>query len=78
MTLLADGLEAFRLTSWEIVNPQLRRLTEDSAIVVYAWMVTGTFNNRQLPPTMLASTVWTRRSGKWLAVHHQNTELAKN
>jgi hypothetical protein len=77
LNLLADGLEGFRLSKWEILNPQLRRLTEDSAMVVYLWTVTGTFNGTQLPPTMLASTAWTRRSGKWLAVHHQDTELTK-
>jgi hypothetical protein len=78
MNLLADGLEGFRLGKWAIVNPQLRRLTEDSAIVVYAWTVSGTFNDRQFAPTMLASTVWARRSGKWLAVHHQDTQLIKD
>ena len=78
MNLLADGLEGFRLTKWEILNPQLRRLTDDSAIVVYTWTATGTFNGTRLPATMLASTAWTRRSGRWLAVHHQDTELSKD
>ena len=78
LNLLADGLEGVRLSKWEILNPQIRRLTDDSALVVYVWTATGTFNGKPLPPTMLASTAWTRRSGKWLAVHHQDTELTKN
>ena len=78
MKLLADGLSAFQLSKWDTLNPQVRWLTEDSAIVLYAWAVAGTFGNQQLPPTLLSSTVWTKRDGKWLAVHHQDTELAKN
>jgi hypothetical protein len=26
---------------------------------------------------MLASTLWTRRAGKWLAVHHQESALTQ-
>lgn len=78
MKLLADGLSAFHLRKWDTVNPEVRWLTDDSAIVLYAWAVAGTFGDQQLPPTMLSSTVWTKRAGKWLAVHHQDTELAKN
>ena len=34
LNLLADGLEGVRLSKWEILNPQIRRLTDDSALVV--------------------------------------------
>jgi hypothetical protein len=78
MNLLEDGLDAFQLRKWEIVNPHVTRLDNDSAVVLYAGTVTGTFGNQPLPPTMLSSTVWARRNGKWLAVHHQDTELKTN
>ena len=78
MKLLVDGLDNFKVTKWDIVNPHVTWLDEDSAIVVYVWTGTGTFHNQPLASTTLASTVWTRRNGKWLAVHHQQTDLLKN
>ncbi len=78
MERLVNGLDQFELTKWDIVNPRVTWLDEDSAIVVYAWTPTGTFHNQPLASTTLASTVWTRRHGKWLAVHHQQTDLVSN
>jgi hypothetical protein len=78
MKLLVNALEQFELTKWDIVNPHVTWLNEDSAIVVYVWTGAGSFHNQPLASTTLASTVWTRRNGKWLAVHHQQTDLLKN
>ena len=77
MNLLADGLLGFDVTKWEILNPHVTRLTEDSAVVIYIWSGTGTLHGQPLPATTLASTAWTRRDGKWRAAHHQQTELVK-
>jgi len=78
MKLLVNGLEQFALTKWDIVNPRVTWIDESTAIVLYAWTGTGTFDNQPLAPTTLASTVWTKRNGKWLAVHHQQTDLVRN
>ena len=75
--LLADGLGAFALTKWEIVNPRVTWLGSDSALVMYVWQGSGTFQNQALSPATLALTVWTRRDGKWVAAHHQETDLTK-
>ena len=56
MKLLADGLLGFDVTKWEVINPHVTRLTEDSAIVIYVWSGTGTLHGHPLPPTALAST----------------------
>lgn len=77
MNLLVDGLDSFKLTKWDIVNPRVTWLDQDSAILLYTWTGTGTFGNQPLASTTLASTVWTKRNGKWLAVHHQETDLMK-
>jgi hypothetical protein len=77
LKLLADGLGTFQVTKWEIVNPHVTRLDENSAVVLYAWVSSGTLHGQPLSPTMLASTVWTRRDGKWRAVHHQQTDLVQ-
>jgi hypothetical protein len=75
--LLVKGLDAFKVTKWEIVNPRVTPLGADAAIVVYSWTGSGTYGNQPLAPVTLASTVWTRRNGKWLAAHHQETDLMK-
>ena len=77
LNLLMNGLDGFQVTKVDIVNPHVTRLDESSAIVLYSWIGTGTFQDRPLPQTTIASTVWTRRDGKWLAAHHQETELIR-
>jgi hypothetical protein len=75
LNLLGNGLDGFQVTKWDIVNPHVTRLDENAAIVLYSWIGTGTPQDRPLPQTTIASTVWTRRDGKWLAAHHQETVL---
>lgn len=75
--LLADGLDGYALTKWEIVNPRVTWLGSESAVVLYAWQGSGTFQNQPLATTTLASTVWTKLDGKWVAAHHQETDLVK-
>ena len=75
MELFVNGLEQIELTKWDIVNPRVKRLDENSAIVLYVWTGRGTFHNQPLASRTLASTAWTKRNGKWLAVHHQETDL---
>jgi hypothetical protein len=77
MERLADGLEVLKLSKWELVNPRVTWLGDDSAVVLYVWTGTGTFDDQPLASATLASTSWTRRGGKWLAAHHQETDLVK-
>jgi hypothetical protein len=78
LSLLANGLGSFSgITKWEIVNPQVIWLEEGSAIVRYARTGTGTFEDQPIAPTAVASTVWARRDGKWLAAHHQETDVTR-
>jgi hypothetical protein len=78
MERLVNGLEQFELTKRDIVNPRVTWIGEDSAIVRYVWTGTGTLHNQPVASTTLASTVWSRRSGKWLVVHHQQTDLIRD
>jgi len=78
MKLIADGLDAYHLTKWEIVNPHVTWLDEDAAVLLYAWTGTGTYGDQPLASTTMATTVWTRRNGKWLAVHHQETDVSRD
>ena len=77
LKLLAGGLGAFNLTRWDIVNPRVTWLDKDSAIVIYTLQAAGTFEEQAVPATALASTAWMKRDGKWIAAHHQETDLAR-
>jgi hypothetical protein len=68
------------LLGLSVTNAQENRPKSEGATeeMLLAWTVTGTFGDQQLPQTLLSSTVWARRNGKWLAVHHQDTELKAN
>lgn len=74
---LADGLHHFQLTKWDMINPRVTWLDEDSVIVSYVWTGAGTFLGQPVSPMALATTVWTKRNGQWLAVNHQQTQLIK-
>jgi len=78
MNLLADGLHAFHVSKWEIVNPRVKWLDKDSAVLSYAWVGAATYGDQPMPSTAVAITVWTKRDGKWVAAHHQETEVARN
>jgi hypothetical protein len=69
-------IDQVKLASWHIMNPQVVWINDKSAIVAYTWMGKGTYMNQPLPETMFASTVWTERNGKWVAVFHQETPAA--
>jgi hypothetical protein len=75
MKVLAESLLGLDVTTFEIVNPHVIRLTDDSALVIYVW--SGTRHGQSAPVMTLASTAWAKRDGRWRAAHHQRTELVK-
>ena len=78
MNMLANHLEGFHVSKSEMGNPRVTRVGEDSAVLLYVWTVTGTLGDQPLPAAMLSSTIWAKRDGKWVAVHHQDTELRRS
>ena len=75
--LLGDDLGAFSITQFAVVNPLVKPLGAEAALVTYVRTGEGTFGGQALPRNALASTVWVRRDGSWRAIHHQETELAR-
>jgi hypothetical protein len=75
--LLSDELGVFQLAKFRIENPNVSRLDDNSALVVYIRTAEGKFQEQPLAQTALASTVWIRREGAWRAIHHQETGLNK-
>ena len=47
-----------------------------SGIVTYKLDQKGSFNGEPFQPTVYASTTWVNRSGKWVAVFHQESTPA--
>ncbi len=76
---VADFTKTFdqvKISAWHIMDPKVMWIDDKSAIVTYTWMGKGTYMNQPLPETAYASTVWTERNGKWIAVFHQETGAA--
>jgi hypothetical protein len=74
---LADGLDAFQLQKWGIDNPRVTWTDGNTAILLYVRTGGGTFNGHPFAAVTLASTLWTKRGDKWLAIHHQETDLTR-
>jgi hypothetical protein len=67
------SMDQAKIESFHIMNPQVIWIDDKSAVVAYTWMGKGTWMNQPVPETTYASTVWTERNGKWVAVFHQET-----
>lgn len=72
----AKNLDKMKISTWHIMDAKVLWIDDTSAIVTYTWMGKGTYMNEPIPETTIASTVWTERNGKWVAVFHQETPKA--
>jgi len=53
-------------------------IDKDAWVVTYSVNVKGKYKGKVFPPaTSRASSAWAYRDGKWLAVYHQETDVAK-
>lgn len=67
------SIDQVKVTSWHIMNAQVTWIDDKSAVVTYTWMGAGTYMNQPMPDTVYASSIWTERNGKWVAVFHQES-----
>jgi hypothetical protein len=77
MTLFVEAFDQISVTEWDIVNPQVLWMNPTTAAVIYAWTGSGSVMNRPFAPRIMASTVWTKRGDKWVAVYHQESDAPK-
>jgi hypothetical protein len=66
-----------KITSWAISDEKVSWVDSNTAIVTYKWTGAGTFQGQPIPASTYASTVWTKKGDKWVAVYHQESEAAK-
>jgi hypothetical protein len=74
---MADGLQGFQLPKWGIENPRVVWTDGNSALLLYTRSGGGRYDLWQFTPRTLASTLWTKRGGTWVAVHHQESALTQ-
>lgn len=63
----------FKIASFAIDQSKVTFLNDTTAIVSYRWTGKGTMMGQALPSPTWTSTTWVKRSGKWVAVFHQET-----
>jgi hypothetical protein len=74
---LATALDQIKVTTWAIGDEKVSWIDANTAILTYKWTGAGTSHGQPMPPAVYASTVWTRKGEKWLAVYHQESEAKK-
>lgn len=74
VSLFVDALDQFQVTNWDIGKPRVIWVDPTTAVLMYVWTGAGKFGNRELAPHIIASTVWTKRGDRWIAVHHHESD----
>jgi ketosteroid isomerase-like protein len=62
-----------KITSWEITDTKTIWADPNTAVLTYKWTGMGTYQGQPIPSPVWASTVWTKRGGKWTAIFHQES-----
>jgi hypothetical protein len=71
------GVKELALTDVSLSDWKVRNLDKEAAVVTYTLNLKGTGAGKPLPNApQRASTAWMKRSGKWVALYHQDTEVA--
>jgi hypothetical protein len=64
-------------SSIEIKNPQVRRLSPTSAVIVAHVLIEAAAGEQNLSTETLTSTVWVKQDGRWLTQLHTSTTAAQ-
>ena len=62
-----------KMESWDLTETKVIWQDANNAVLTYKWTGKGTYQGQPIPSPVWASTVWTKRNGKWTAVFHQET-----
>ena len=80
-TGVADMFKMIATANMKITDVALTNLKyvwadDNTAVLTYTLTGKGTMDGQPVPSPVYASTVWTKRGGKWIAVFHQETIAA--
>lgn len=73
----AATLDQMKIKTWKISDEKVAWIDANTAVVTYKWTGSGTYQGQPIPPATYASTIWTKKGDKWVAVFHQESEAAK-
>ena len=69
-----EGVRKLEVTDYTVSDPKVIRVGPDAAVLTYTSTTKGKWDGQPLPDRPSRdTTVFVRRSGKWLAVFHQET-----
>ncbi len=68
-----DQLNHLTFSGFKIQDPQVRRLSPNSALIVARVRFEAKAGPQDISSETLTSTVWVKRDGKWLAQLHTET-----
>jgi hypothetical protein len=74
---MTAALDQLVIKSYKISEEKVSWVDPNTAIVAYKWTGSGSFAGQPFPSNVYASTVWTKKADKWVAVFHQESEAAK-
>ena len=63
-----------KVESWDISDPKVLWVDANTGVLMYKWVAKGTYQGQPLQ-SALASTVYNKRNGKWLAVFHHESPM---
>jgi hypothetical protein len=72
VALLIDHIGEVKLTDPKVENPKVLWADANTAVVISVWTGSGTAFGAPFV-TKVASTVWTRRTDKWIALYHHDS-----
>ena len=77
---VADFIKGFdqmakdmKISSWDITDSKVQWVDATTAVHSYKWTGQGTNQGQPMASPVWASTVWTKKNGKWMAVFHQES-----
>jgi hypothetical protein len=65
-----------KVTSQSCTNFMYHWVDANSVVLTYTWTGKGTMMGQPIQSPVYASTLWTKRGTKWVAVFHQETVAA--
>lgn len=65
-----------KMTNVKLANHAFHWIDDNNVVMTYTWTGQGTVMGQPVPSPTYASTLWTKKGGKWWAVFHQETTAA--
>jgi len=69
------GTKPCDLKSFEFSDFKVMMLDKNTALVTYKALQDGVCGGQPVPKNVLASSVYVKRKGKWLAIYHQESDV---